>query len=204
MNEPAQKINYVFVDHENVPLDAIDQVDHEYVRLILFVGAQQKKLPIEAVIAIQKFGTRAEWIQVSGTAANALDFHIAFYLGRLAHQDQKAYFHIISKDKGYDPLIAHLREQKILANRCENFGALPFVQRAAASDAKSRAKAYVEHLAKPMAPRPAKVQTLRNSINALFMKQLSDAELADVVSELVRLKVYFVEGTKATPLLPKA
>lgn len=59
-------------------------------------------------------------IKLSGNGSNALDFHIAFYLGVLAVRDSAAYFHIISKDTGYDPLIRHLRAKNIKAHRFED------------------------------------------------------------------------------------
>jgi hypothetical protein len=53
----------------------------------------------------QKLGNQIEWIQINGNGKNALDFHIAFELGRLAQKEAKSFFHIISKDTGYDPLV---------------------------------------------------------------------------------------------------
>jgi len=50
-------------------------------------------------------GERAEYVRISGNGSNALDFHIAFYIGQLAAHEPDAYFHIISKVTGFDPLI---------------------------------------------------------------------------------------------------
>ena len=51
---------------------------------------------------------------------NALDFHIAFHVGQIAGTDPQGFFHIISKDKGYDPLLAHLKEAGIQGARSES------------------------------------------------------------------------------------
>jgi hypothetical protein len=54
---------------------------------------------------------------MDGNGTNALDFHIAYYIGRLAAKCPDAYFHIISKDTGFDPLIKHLKGQGISCQR---------------------------------------------------------------------------------------
>jgi hypothetical protein len=42
-------------------------------------------------------GERGEYIKVAGAGRNALDFHIAYYIGRIASQAPEAFFHIISR-----------------------------------------------------------------------------------------------------------
>ncbi len=85
---------------------------------MVFIGANQTKVPFEVAQAMQAMGSNAEYVKIAGNGSNALDFHIAFYIGQLAAADPTAFFHIISKDSGFDPLIAHLKiEQKIFAAR---------------------------------------------------------------------------------------
>ena len=48
-----------------------------------------------------------------------MDFHIAFYIGRLSKEEPGSEFHIVSKDKGFDPLVQHLRSLKIKASRVD-------------------------------------------------------------------------------------
>ena len=59
--------------------------------------------------ALQTLGSSAEYVTLETTGANALDFHIAYYIGVLSSQDPSAFFHVISKDTGFDPLIKHLK-----------------------------------------------------------------------------------------------
>jgi hypothetical protein len=63
------------------------------------------KISLETARALQAFGPDVEYVQMDGNGTNALDFHIAYYIGRLAAEYPDAYFHIISKDTGFDPLI---------------------------------------------------------------------------------------------------
>jgi len=122
--------NYVLIDYENVQPDLLPLLDHQQMRVIVFVGAGQKSVPVEFAAAMQRLGSRATYIKLSGNGANALDFHIAYYLGVLAVRDPEAHLHIISKDAGYDPLIQHLRAKNIKAHRFENVGDIPIIKKA--------------------------------------------------------------------------
>ena len=100
----------------------------DHFRVFVFVGANQTKLPFETAAALQKLGSRAEYVKISGNGSNALDFHIAYYIGAIAATDPTAYFHIVSKDTGFDPLIQHLKTKKIFADRVKNVGDIPLVK----------------------------------------------------------------------------
>jgi hypothetical protein len=67
--------------------------------VIVFLGANQGNLPFEVAVSLQQLGSRAEYIEISGRGPNALDFHIAYYIGRLAAEEPSAYFHIISRTR---------------------------------------------------------------------------------------------------------
>ncbi len=105
----------VLIDFENVQPHSLELFAREDFRVIVFVGANQSKLPFDTVAAVQQLD--AEYIQISGNGYNALDFHIAYYIGALAKDQPSARFTIISKDAGFDPLIAHLKAKKIRVSR---------------------------------------------------------------------------------------
>ncbi|ABU56815.1 PIN domain-containing protein [Roseiflexus castenholzii] len=121
--------DYVLIDYENVQPDLLPLLDHKQMRVIVFVGACKKSVPFEFAAAMQRLGRRATYVKLSGNGSNALDFHIAFYLGVLAVRDSAAYFHIISKDTGYDPLIQHLRARDIKAHRFEDVRDIPTIKK---------------------------------------------------------------------------
>ena len=100
--------NIVLIVYESVQPGSVSVLDNEHFMLRVFVGATQRKLLPRIVRLIQPLGKRADYVEISGLGKNALDFHIAFYIGELAGQVPGAFFHIISKDTGFDPLIAHL------------------------------------------------------------------------------------------------
>ena len=63
----------------------LSRLDDSFI-IIIFVGANQKSVPIELVTNAQKLGTRLEWHRVEGNGTNALDFFIACQLGRVAEK----------------------------------------------------------------------------------------------------------------------
>jgi hypothetical protein len=134
------KNNYVLIDFENVqPKNLAILNGHEF-KVIVFVGSNQAKIPFELASALQALGANAEYVKIGGKGPNALDFHIAFYIGQLAERDPNAYFHIISKDTGFDPLIKHLKERKIFAQRERDLAEIPLlrISNATSVDEKNR------------------------------------------------------------------
>ena len=101
-------LRYVLVDFENVQPTNLGALKLGDCHIKIFAGANQKNVDIGLAKALQPFGDRAEYIQISGNGKDALDFHIAFYIGRLSAQSPGASFSIVSKDTGFDPLVEHL------------------------------------------------------------------------------------------------
>jgi hypothetical protein len=83
----------------------------------VFTGQHQSRVDIGLAAALQRLGTNAEYIQIVGSGKDALDFHIAFYIGKLAAEHPDATFTIVSKDTGFDPLRKHLEKLGIKCNR---------------------------------------------------------------------------------------
>ena len=117
VNNSNIRPQYICIDWENVQPEVFPSLQAEHIYMLVFVGAQQNKLSFPIVEAVQKMGSRAQYVKVSQAGNNALDMHIAFYLGKIASEKPNVHFHIISKDTDYDPLIQHLRTMNIRANR---------------------------------------------------------------------------------------
>src|SRR5687768_18503685 len=96
----------LFVDLENVQKLDLSKIPAN-VRVMVFYGVTQKKLPEELVVQAQPFGNRLSWIKIAGQGPNALDFHIAYYLGRELTERPTAHCAVLSRDTGFDPLIRH-------------------------------------------------------------------------------------------------
>lgn len=152
---------FFLIDFENVQPKALDRLKPGAARIKVFLGQHQGKLMLELVQALQPFGADAEYIQIQGSGPDAVDFHIAFYIGRLAATHPGATFNIISKDKGFDPLVKHLSLLGIGCRRLPEIPGSTVVQTANAAPAKTAAapapKAAKAKPAKPAAtPKAAK------------------------------------------------
>jgi hypothetical protein len=196
------KTNYVLIDYENVQPDDIETLQHEHVRVIVFVGPHQTKIAFETAAALQRMGANAEYVRLSGGGSNALDFHLAYYLGQLTVKEPTAYFHIVSKDTGFDPLVKHLQERKLRVHRVQALAEIPILKPPDPKTSADRLALIVADLQKRGAARPRTVTTLSSTISATFQKQLTEQEVGSLVSDLKKKGLIKVEGTKVTYNLP--
>lgn len=196
------RTNYVLIDYENVQPEALSVLDEEHFKVLVFVGASQMKLTFEAAAALQRMGNRAEYIKISGNGSNALDFHIAFYIGQLASSDPTAYFHIISKDTGFDPLIQHLKSKKLFAARSRDVSEIPLVKVANTKSPTEKIAVIVANLQQRGASKPRTVKTLLSTVSSIFQKQLSEHELAELLNDLQAKSYVTVNDTKVSYSLP--
>jgi hypothetical protein len=153
---------------------------------------------------MQKLGGRAQYIKIAGNGNNALDFHIAYYIGKLAAEDTTAYFHIISKDAGFDPLIHHLKAKKIGAVRSKAIEDIPLLKAANSKSAPEKIAVVVNNLLQRGASKPRTVKTLSSTISSLFQKQLGDTEVASLLAELEAQNMIVINDTKVSYTLPDA
>ncbi|MCD6707707.1 MAG: PIN domain-containing protein [Thiobacillus sp.] len=196
------KTNFVLIDYENVQPEAVAELDKEHFKVMVFVGANQAKVTFEVASMLQRMGGKAEYIKITGNGSNALDFHIAFYIGQLAAREPDACFHIISKDAGFDPLIQHLKDRKILVGRSKSVMDMPLVKAANAQSSPDRLTMIIGDLKRRGTAKPRVVRTLSNTINALFQKQLSEKELTSMLTELQSRGVIEINDTKVSYTLP--
>ena len=106
------KTNYVLIDYENVQVKSLGLLKGEQFQVRVFLGPKNTKLPIELVLAMQELSGHAEYTVLDMMGPNALDFQISYYLGVLTTIDPEGFFHVISKDTGFDPLLQHLKRER--------------------------------------------------------------------------------------------
>jgi hypothetical protein len=211
------KTNFVLVDFENVQPKSFGVLEGRSFKIKVFSGANQSKVPLEMASTLQPFGADAEYVAIAGNGKNALDFHIAYYIGRLATENPGASFHVISKDKGFDPLIKHMKTQGI---SCQRSSSIADIQGLKVSDPKlagngveavrpssttlvpEKLDVVVSNLTKRKSARPRTLKTLRSTINALFRNSLADAELDNLVEQLTKRGVIKVADGKVQYELP--
>jgi len=182
---------YLYIDYENVQDVQVDIIK-ETIKVMIIVGENQTKVPIELVQKTQPFGNAVEWIRVKGKGRNALDFFIAFFLGKDVAADRNKKFIIYSKDTGYDPLINYLKKSGVKARRIVSFQELSQnktieIDEAAVNKAK-------DNLLKLAAnKRPKKRSSLTSHISAL-LNSMQKKDVDNVIEDLFITKTVFEEN----------
>lgn len=196
------KTNYILVDFENVQPKNLELLKGGPFKIKIFIGHNQTKIPLDVVLSLQPFGLDAEYIKIESSGPNALDFHIAFYVGKLAAEDPNGYFHIISKDTGFDPLIKHLKSKKIFAQRQKDISDIPLIKISNSNTIEEKIEAVVDNLVKRKASKPRTYKTLLGTLSSLFVNKLSNTELATLMDELVKRKIVIINEDKVNYNLP--
>ncbi len=222
--DSSMKISYVLIDYENVQVKSLALLKGEQFRVRVFLGPNNTRLPVELVLAMQEFGERAEYIILETSGRNALDFHIAYYLGVLASTEPSGFFHIISKDTGFDPLIQHLKSKKVFAARSASIEEMPCLAapppamwqpniqiiQQKSNNTQSRpaieelVEIAVDDLIKRKASKPRTPKTLLSTIHARCGKDIPSSDIDAVYKSLIKQEYVKVEGTKVTYSLPAA
>ena len=106
----------LLVDCENVGRVDLAAIPSN-VRVTFFFGASQRTVPTTFLKSVAQLGERFVHIDIEGRGKNALDFHIAFYLGEYLTAFPQRRCVILSNDKGFDLLIRHLRGRGLSVQR---------------------------------------------------------------------------------------
>ncbi|NCC24202.1 MAG: hypothetical protein EOM25_03235 [Deltaproteobacteria bacterium] len=177
---PSQ--NYLLIDYENIQKVDLSELPPNYL-VKIFVGFSQKNIPFDLVQQAQELGNRLEWIKIDGQGNNALDFHIAFYMGKYLSEHEKAGFTILSKDKGFDPLIKHIGRLNRICRRINSL--LELTEKTEDHPRNKNLERVIELLSKiDKNRRPRKRRTLTQQIASYFPKKLPEGELERIVDYL--------------------
>ena len=196
------KKNFVLVDFENVQPKNMTLLNGGPFKVKVFLGASQKNIPLDMARALQELGADAEYIQIDGSGRNALDFHIAYYIGRLVAKDPEAHVYVVSKDTGFDPLLRHLAAEGISCGRVAGITDIPSVKAPKTKAPPERVETVVRDLAKRRTGKPRTLKTLGSSIKALFGNQLTEPEVKEILEQLAEIGVVKVADGKVSYHLP--
>jgi hypothetical protein len=198
----ALKTNYLLLDYENIRPKNLSLLSGHPFKVLVFAGANQTRVPLELAAALQPLGKDAEYIPICGNGRNALDFHIAFSIGKLSKEDPEGCFHIISKDTGFDPLIEYARKKNIHVYRSKDIADIPLLRQSSVKTTQEKVDALVEKFAVRGSGLPRKEKTLANTINVIFQKTLEEAELQVLIQELNKQGHISIENGKISYHLP--
>lgn len=198
------RTNFILVDFENVQPKDIGLLKDGPFKIKVFLGANQSKIPVTVATALQPLGGNAEYVLLESAGNNAVDFHIAYYIGVLSSEEPTAHFHIISKDNGFDPLIKHLRGRKIIVQRSTCIADIPYFKPVLQANAEAKVEVVIANLIRRNAAKPRTKKSLISTLHALFKKELSEQQLSHLFAALCARGVVKVDGTKVSYDLPAA
>ena len=218
------KTNYVLIDFENRPVKSLSLLKDAHFRIYVFLGKNHPKIETDLAVEMLSFDGRAKLVKLEFAGENVLDFHIAYYIGELAAADPTGFFHIISGDKGFDPLIEHIKGRKIFAARSELIEGMPCFhvpEAPAPAPAKAKGKpatagkavdalmeSWLETVLNDLIARgdsrPVRMKTLVSTIHSRIGKDRSQQEAESVRDALVARKMIVLNGVKFSYKLPKA
>jgi hypothetical protein len=181
----------MLVDLENIHRFDLSRVSPN-ARVKVFAGESQRKLPADFVEQALAMAPRCELVRINGNGSNALDFHIAYYLGKGVCEFPNAQFVIVSNDKGFDPLVRHLVKNGVKCRRDEQARPAP----ASKTPLPAHAQAVADLLKRSEKnKRPRKRATLTNYLATHFNKKMTREEIKQAVEHL--LKAGLIAGTEA-------
>ena len=195
--DPKRFVNYVFVDYENVHEVDLTLIGSKTVHFTLLLGARQSKLDATLVEKLMAHAATVQLVRLNSSGKNALDFALSFYLGKAAHGDPTAFFHIISRDAGFDPLIEHLRSRQINVRRHVDYTSLTFSSplKPAISASEDLLTRVIAHLQKNINNRPKRKKTLVSHLLAVCGKSATGTVVDDLIESLSKAG-YLVIGDR--------
>jgi hypothetical protein len=116
--------NLLLVDFENVQKIDLSLLDDSF-WAIIFVGQFQKQPRLKGQTDHKNKFRRLDFQKIEGHGKNALDFHIAFELGRVFETEPDINCIVLSRDKGFDPLLQFLNKKGLKCQRIDSLDELP-------------------------------------------------------------------------------
>jgi len=187
----------LLIDYENVQGVNLSELQGMEFKVKIFTGSSQSKIPIELVSSAQVLGNQVEWIRIDGNGPNALDFHIAYYLGEYAAMNSGDEYFILSRDKGFDPLIKHLAKKRLFCKRIATVSELVSTRKAKNLDGDyEKALSNLKRIEKDRRPRNR--QKLRQHLKSMLGKSGSEERLDRIISQLISSKAILDVDGKLT------
>jgi hypothetical protein len=117
----AQTMNYYLIDFENVGSEELKKIKSfkKGSNVILFYTNKCKSIAFDTLSMMKKQGVKLSYQNVKA-GKNALDIQLASYLGYLIGTcGEKDKFHVVSKDKDYDCVVAFWKKKDKQVDRLE-------------------------------------------------------------------------------------
>jgi hypothetical protein len=211
--------NYVLVDFENVQPDSLGALAGGSFRIKVFVGASQARgrISFQLSHSMQMLGANAEYVKIARSGPNAVDMHIAYFIGRLIEKEPNAFIYIVSRDTDFDPLVEYLQAAGVACKRAKTIAEIarsmpkpkapaqaPKATRSAVPPAR---RAHSDKLAPiikqlhSLSGKPGTRKKLSQTIANYFRQHggpLADSAIEQLIEDLIRMKYVTQSGTKVS------
>ncbi|MGH9524159.1 MAG: PIN domain-containing protein [Terriglobales bacterium] len=182
----------LLVDYENLGKIELGLIPAG-VRVPFFFGASQKTVPTDFLRAALKLGERFVPIDIEGQGKNALDFHIAFYMGEFLAKAPASRCIVLSRDKGFDPLIKHLAGRGFAVRRATGLAeAFPerktLPEKTSPKAASQWQDAWNWLVSLERNRRPRKLKGLVAHLHSRFSKNATEADARAMVERMIAEK----------------
>ena len=175
---------HVFVDAENLSAERLPLCElPSNLQLTVITGKTTKRAAWERRFKGSPVGLR--FIEMKQGGPNALDFLLAFYVGEAvqAHSGDLDVV-VVSRDKGFDPLIAHLCTRQIRSRRVESLEFLPIALHIERMTLPQRV-AYAAEKLREYDEHARERERWQKVVDRIFQYSLTDEATAQVVSLLL-------------------
>jgi hypothetical protein len=218
VTEDAMALSYVLIDFENKPIKSLRLLEGKDFHVMVFLGPKNRNIPADVAVPLHGLKERGAYIELPVSGKNALDFHIASYLGELSGKHPQGVFYVISGDKGYDSLLKHLKNRNINCRRLSSIEQIPGLDAVPTmKPAKTTPSAppqvpaiealiqrVVTDLIKRKSAKPGTIKALQATIRNTCGKDCPQATLDTVFKALVSRGHVLLNGSKVTYQLPDA
>jgi hypothetical protein len=194
---------YVLVDYENAQPARFPELAKARHKVLVFLAGNQDVVSLELATALQRLGANGEYVRAPGEGQQALDLHIAYYLGKITCDNPHARIHVVSNDSRFDPLIEHLRNKHQAAvSRSESLDAVVAAQTLIPPPLERLLESVELWLSNQPHHGPRTHAKLHNSLNSFLHKSVTKAERQLIITALRERGYFSTEGNKL--VWPKA
>ena len=184
MSLETKRQKVLLIDLENCPsqLEQLPTDLANYLQVLICYATSHSRLPLSWLLPLSDaiVAKRLKIIKMDSISKNAADFGICFLAGSLMQElPKETHFVIVSNDKDLDHVVhllkSHGREaERVGTQKEEKIHSLPPDE--VSSQTPSTVSVYCAYLMAMKTARPAKVDTILNSIKAKFKSNLSNSE----------------------------
>ena len=174
------------IDYENTTTSGLKGIDKLSAsdKVVIFYGKNPSAISFQLHIQIAQSKASIEYIQLDKVGKNYLDFQLATYMGYLIATTKEQHYHIVSKDNGYESIIAFWKKKKAYLQ----------IKRQQAIDE--------TQLKPPAASVLAHNMQSSTSIPILDLPTASESSLAPISEESEKTKQELAASKQATSTLP--